>query len=125
MKNHTTTYCSCELLQTLHPSSPSSYRLAFMPLLLRTLTLSHTQVISLFHASIAKAFCTVKRSHTVITFVAQPFHWGETERRGEGRNEAKRRGERVGKKRKHTQRTRVKQRARENNKGTKQAWEKK
>lgn len=53
-----------------------------MPLLLKTMSISHTQVMSLFHSSITKAFCTIKCSHAVITFAAQPFHWGETERRG-------------------------------------------
>lgn len=46
------------------------------------MSISHTQVMSLFHSSTTKAFCTIKCSHAVITFAAQPFHWGETERRG-------------------------------------------
>lgn len=73
----------------------------------------------MFHAYITKAFCTVKHSHTVITFSVQPFHWGETERRG-GQAERK-----TGRGEKERESKAVKQRGRENNKGKKQAWEKK
>lgn len=54
--------------------------------------------MSLFHASITKVFCTVKRSHTVITFAAQPFHWRETESRGGRSREESRWGEKQKKK---------------------------
>lgn len=75
--------------------------------------------MSLSHAPITKAFDTVKHRHTVVTFAAQPFHWGETEEDEAERTAGGKKGNR------NTEGKRVKQRVSENNTGKKQVWENK
>lgn len=84
----------------MHLPPPSSRSHAFTPRRLRTLLLFLTHNLwDCFTRPWPKSILhVVKRRHTVVTFEAQPFQWGETEWR------AKRRGQREEKKRKQKQR---------------------